>query len=184
MMQPIMKGSTQLRLDERLADLERRLSAVERNLAPTPRSHQVDSAPGGDPHLDDNPYFVVRALQERLPAPGAVLYAGSVDLVAGHVEWQYAMPTGAILEDDWTQRAVSISALAHPVRLRILHLVTEGVTTVADLSEVDDLGTTGQVYHHVRQLTSAGWLEASGRGNYRVPPTRVIALLTILLAAR
>lgn len=25
------------------------------------------------------------------------------------------------------------------------------------MSELDDIGTTGQIYHHLRQLTGAGW---------------------------
>lgn len=44
--------------------------------------------------------------------------------------------------------------------------------------------TSGQLYHHLRQLVSAGWLRATSRGSYAVPPDRVIPLLTILTAAR
>jgi hypothetical protein len=40
------------------------------------------------------------------------------------------------------------------------------------------------VYHHLRQLTSAGWLRSAARGRYVVPPERVVPLLTVVAAAR
>jgi hypothetical protein len=55
---------------------------------------------------------------------------------------------------------------------------------VAELLEPDGLGTTGQIYHHLRQLVSAGWLETTGRGRYQVPPPRFIPLLVVVTAAR
>ncbi|WP_051715621.1 hypothetical protein [Streptomyces bikiniensis] len=45
-------------------------------------------------------------------------------------------------------------------------------------------GTTGQIYHHLRQLTGAGRLHTSGRGRYEVPAARVVPLLMALTAAR
>lgn len=56
--------------------------------------------------------------------------------------------------------------------------------TAADLSGLDGVGTTGQVYHHLRLLTGAGWLRATARGHYAVPPHRVLPLLAVLAAAR
>ncbi|MDX6281830.1 MAG: hypothetical protein QOH03_2901, partial [Kribbellaceae bacterium] len=55
-----------------------------------------------------------------------------------------------------------------------------GRSTVAALSEVEGLGTSGQIYHHLRQLTAEGWLHSPSRGTFAVPPPRVIALLAIL----
>ena len=57
-----------------------------------------------------------------------------------------------------------------------------GRDTVAALAELDGLGTTGQIYHHLRQLTAEGWLHTKARGQHAVPAERVVPLLTILTA--
>jgi DNA-binding transcriptional ArsR family regulator len=91
-------------------------------------------------------------------------------------------PTDAILETDWAARASALAALGHPVRLTLLREILHGRTTVSALSEVESLGTSGQIYHHLRQLTAEGWLHTPSRGVFAVPPTRVVALLAILVA--
>jgi hypothetical protein len=75
-----------------------------------------------------------------------------------------------------------IDALSHAVRLRLLQRVLNGVTTTAELSEDDSLGTTGQLHHHLRALVAAGWLHSTGRGQWAVTPQRVIPLLVVLAA--
>ncbi len=56
--------------------------------------------------------------------------------------------------------------------------------TLSELNAHERLGTTGQPYHHLRQLVAAGWLRAGGHGRYDVPGERVVPLLVILAAAR
>ena len=87
-----------------------------------------------------------------------------------------------VLETDWTARASTLAALGHPVRLTLLREILNGRTTVSALSEVDGLGTSGQIYHHLRQLTAEGWLHTPSRGVFAVPPTRAVALRAILVA--
>ncbi|GAA1533143.1 hypothetical protein GCM10009741_39350 [Kribbella lupini] len=87
-----------------------------------------------------------------------------------------------ILETDWTSRAPALAALGHPVRLTLLREILQGRTTVSALSEVEGLGTSGQIYHHLRQLTAENWLHTPSRGVFAVPPTRVVALRAILVA--
>ena len=59
---------------------------------------------------------------------------------------------------DWEQTAESFAALGNAVRLRLLREILGGRRTAAELAELEGLGTTGQIYHHLRQLTGAGWL--------------------------
>jgi predicted transcriptional regulator len=54
----------------------------------------------------------------------------------------------------------------------------------AELTGLPGVGTTGQIYHHLRQLTSAGWLRTTSRGQYAVTPERVVPLLAVLAACR
>uniref|UniRef100_A0AAU2VR19 Helix-turn-helix domain-containing protein n=1 Tax=Streptomyces sp. NBC_00008 TaxID=2903610 RepID=A0AAU2VR19_9ACTN len=85
---------------------------------------------------------------------------------------------------DWSEAAESLAALGHPVRLRLLREILGGRRTAAELAALDETGTTGQIYHHLRQLTGAGWLHTTGRGRYEVPGVRVVPLLVVLTAAR
>jgi DNA-binding transcriptional ArsR family regulator len=84
--------------------------------------------------------------------------------------------------DDWARWASSLAALGNPVRLTLLQEIVRGNNTVSALSEVRGLGTSGQIYHHLRQLTAEGWLHSPSRGIFALPPTRVVALLEILVA--
>lgn len=51
------------------------------------------------------------------------------------------------------------------------------------LGEIEGTGTSGQVYHHLRQLVATGWLRARG-ARYEVPAERVVPLLAIVVGAR
>ena len=88
----------------------------------------------------------------------------------------------AVLEADWTEWAGALAALGNPVRLTLLQQILRGTSTVSGLSAVQGLGTSGQIYHHLRQLTAEGWLHSPSRGVFAVPPSRVVALLAILVA--
>jgi hypothetical protein len=70
------------------------------------------------------------------------------------------------------------------VRLLLLREILQGARTTSELAAHERLGTTGQLYHHLRQLVAAGWLRTTARGQYRVPGERVVPLLTVLAAAR
>ena len=133
----------------------------------------------------EDPFFALNALKQVLPAPGGVVYAGSVDLPGGrHADWQYGLDTAALTDEDWADRADGIAALSHPVRLQMLQEILLGMATVGQLSALDGVGTTGQIYHHLRTLTAAGWLQSTGRGRYEVPVVRIVPLLVLILAAR
>lgn len=146
---------------------------------------------------DDDTFWALRGLEDRTAAleHGSVLFAGSVTVAAGPVQWQYARTTDDLLaiadqhatdEQASTERLARatsrLAAISSPVRLRLLLAVTNGTTTLAQLGDLDGIGTTGQVYHHVRVLTAAGWLQSSGRGRVAVPATRIVPLLTALAA--
>lgn len=127
-------------------------------------------------------FWALTALQDRLPPPGGVVFAGSVTTDAGHVEFQWGRPTGHILEADWAERAETVGALGHPLRLALLRQLVDGERTVAHLVDELELGSTGVAYHHLNALQSGGWVTSPRRGTWAVPPTRVIPLLTILIA--
>ncbi|MFP8961542.1 ArsR/SmtB family transcription factor [Streptomyces nanhaiensis] len=164
-----------------VAGLMQRVSELEERLG----SGAEGPEDGEEP--DDAAYRLLPQLRGLLrdSARGGVLFAGSVTGPGGElVEWERSAATDSLLGSDWPELADTLGALGQPVRLRLLQALLEGRTAVAELAELDGLGTTGQVYHHLRQLVSAGWLETAGRGRYQVPPTRLVPLLVVITAAR
>ncbi|MEV0561739.1 helix-turn-helix domain-containing protein [Dactylosporangium sp. NPDC050588] len=156
-----------------MASLEERVAALEARVFGEP------SQVGG------SAFWALERLRELAPDEGAVLFTGTVDLPTGeHYDWQLGTPVGQLLDEDWQEFAAALAALAHPMRLRLLREILGGVRASTDLAATEGLGTSGQLYHHLRQLTAAGWLRPAGRGHYSVPPERVVPLLTILAAAR
>lgn len=175
-----------MELEDRVAALERRLAVLEHAGPEAPSRPPRGGRPG--PPADDT-FRPLELLGEQLAEAGAdaggVLYTGSVRLPTGQpYGWQITELTDDLLDADWSVAADCFAALGHAVRLRLLREILGGLRTAAELSELDDLGTTGQIYHHLRQLTGAGWLQAKGRGRYEVPAHRVVPLLVMLSAAR
>jgi hypothetical protein len=162
---------------DRLARLEERVARLE--------AARARSATSPAPAVDPDVFWALEGLQQRTSDPGAVLYTGSVTLPTGEqYGWQRGQAVDELLADDWSQAGAALTALAHPVRLLLLREVLGGARTAAELSGHEQLGTTGQLYHHLRQLVSAGWLRTTARGQYAVPGERVVPLLVILAAAR
>ncbi|MEU9523390.1 helix-turn-helix domain-containing protein [Streptomyces sp. NPDC048224] len=159
-----------------MADLERRLAALEAADRPAPAPEEGD-------------LWALEGLKKQLAASeaaaGGVLFTGSVRLPTGErYAWQHGALTEGLLDADWAESAEVFAALGHPVRLRLLREVLGGRRTAAELAELDGMGTTGQIYHHLRQLTGAGWLHTTGRGRHEVPAGRVVPLLVALSIAR
>jgi Helix-turn-helix domain len=158
-----------MELSERLAALEERVAVLE----------------GRGSVLDPEKFWALHGLRDRLPAEaGGVLFTGAVPLPSGeYYEWQQGATTADLLGADWSELSGAFAALGHPVRLLLLREVLTGTRSTAELQEHESLGTSGQLYHHLRQLTAAGWLHPTGRGHYAVPGSRVVPLLVVLAAA-
>jgi hypothetical protein len=156
---------------ERWEELEARLRAVELRLG----IGGTDRPPVPDPET----FWVLDGLRAR--GHEGVVFAGDVHTAAGPVAWQYGVPADGLLAADEVETAAArLAALGHPVRLRLLLAVLRGASGPAELAEVPGIGTSGQIYHHIRTLTAAGWLRASGRGRFQVPAERVVPLLVAL----
>ncbi|MFH8986003.1 winged helix-turn-helix domain-containing protein [Streptomyces varsoviensis] len=171
-------------LEERVAELERRLAVLEERGGDGSSAGAVAGreADGGD-------FWALEGLKGRLAEGGAeaggVLFTGAVRTPTGlRYEWQYGLTTDAVLDADWSAAAESFAALGQAVRLRLLREILDGRDTVAALTELDGIGTTGQIYHHLRQLSAAGWLHTPARGHYEIPAVRVVPLLVMLAAAQ
>lgn len=160
---------------DRLDALERRVAELERQAA-RPRQSPVP-----DPEL----FWALEGLLDRVDAPGAAMITGGVTLPDGRAaRWQESAGTADLLAEDWSQHVAALAALAHPARIRLLRHVVDGACTAGELTRIDGIGTSGQVYHHLRQLVAAGWLHTIGGGRYEVPVARIVPLLTTILGVR
>ncbi|MET7749603.1 helix-turn-helix domain-containing protein [Micromonospora sp. NPDC005367] len=167
-----------------MTDLEQRLAALEAQVAGLVERFATGEQPAAE--VSGDTFWALEGLKQRLPegGGGAVLYTGAVRLADQHYDWQYGLTVDGVLDADWAELAGTLTALAHPVRLRLLREILGGRQGTAELGEIEGLGTSGQLHHHLRQLTAAGWLRSTGRGRYAVPAERVVPLLAILTAAR
>lgn len=175
------------RTERRLAALEARLARLEA-AAPAARTQTHAGATrragaDGTPASTDDRFWALERVLRDAPATGAVLYTGVARLPAGELRWQMGRGVDDLLRQDWSALAGTLAALGHPLRLQLLRAVLAGTTSTQGLQALPEMATTGQLYHHLKDLESAGWLRSVRRGEYGVPAERVIPLLAILSAA-
>ncbi|MFC4121552.1 helix-turn-helix domain-containing protein [Nonomuraea zeae] len=115
-------------------------------------------------------------------------YAGAAYLADSVYLWARQHSLAELMPADWSPAAGILESLGSLPRLALLGaLLREGRRTSADLQEA--LGreqgetTTGQLYHHLRALQSAGLIVQRRRGEYELAGVAVIPILTILAAS-
>ena len=154
--------------EDRLAALGARVATRE----------NVDSAP----KASVGPFRVTEGLVGR--GIDGVVFPGSVGLPGGGtLRWQYGLSTAAILGQAWDDAAPVLAALGGPVRLRLLRAVLEGRGRTVELAELPGVGSTGSLYHRLRELVAGGWLAPAGKAAHRVPGERVVPLLAVLASS-
>jgi len=175
-------------IDTRLNALEERLSALETRLQASGAQTSLRDAAGAprpDADRGADRWWLLSGLRRQLPdGEGGVAFGGIFAGPAGELRWQIGLTQGDLLDAPWEGSAPVFAALGHPVRLRLLRALLDGIGAVQALAALEGLGTTGQLYHHLRDLEAAGWVQTTRRGQYAVPPARVIPLLAMLAAAR
>lgn len=170
-------------LISRLDALEERVSRLEL---------KRETATAGDTVIAGSDFWALDVLRRRSGAPferdgmaGSVLFAGAATTPgAGTVVWQEELPVPAVLARGWADAAGALAALGHPVRLELIRRLLSGAHTTHELAEIPDLGTSGQLYHHLRELQAAGLVVQRRRNDYAVPADRVIACLVLVAAAQ
>ncbi|MCT9867839.1 winged helix-turn-helix domain-containing protein [Paenarthrobacter aurescens] len=173
-------------------DLQLKLAALEERVAALEAASVPGATQPGPEHEPTDPFWVLSSLKQRYADTAVVTYAGRIP-GGDHqgykgptpVDWQYGLPVTDILARDWETTGAShaLGALGSPTRIRFLQEILRGNDSVASLSELEGVGTPGQVYHHLSQLQAAGWVRPISRGRYGVPGEKVIPLLVIILAS-
>ncbi|GAA4006337.1 helix-turn-helix domain-containing protein [Allokutzneria multivorans] len=133
----------------------------------------------------------VAALEGRAAAPepvredggGLLAYEGAVTL-HHELAWKIRVQPEPLLGLPDGPRTEVIAALGSPVRVAVVRLLAaEGPQPAAALQAAAGLGSTGQLYHHLKALTGARIVEQDGRGSYRLRPQATVPVLIVLAAA-
>ena len=150
-------------LADRVAALEERVSGLEGR----PRSGPLE-------------------IVERLRAAGragAVAYAGGAQLGEHEHLWTREHDVEALRDADWAPAARTLDRLGSPARLALLATLLSGPRGRQELQEALGEGSTGHLYHHLRDLQAAGLVVQHRRGEHRLAPQAVVPLLAIVAAA-
>jgi DNA-binding transcriptional ArsR family regulator len=180
------------RRPEQRGDLGPRLEALEQRVDRLEHAGAATAEPGTLPRPVDDRFWALDVLRRRSGAPfedgdvaGSVAFAGVARAPGvGAAIWQEEHPLPAMLAGSWADAASALSALGHPVRLELIRRLLAGAHTTQELSEIPDLGTSGQLYHHLRELQAAGLVVQRRRNDYAVPTDRVVPCLVLVAAAK
>jgi DNA-binding transcriptional ArsR family regulator len=171
------------------ADLATRVSELERRVAVM--EDDRGERPPQRPIVDTDTFWALARLAERTGpefdrdgVAGSLLYAGRATTPGGGaLIWQAEHPLPGVLAEGWEDAAVVLAALGNPVRLEIVRRLLLGGETVQELQEIPGLGTSGQLYHHLRDLQAAGLVTQRRRGRYGVAADKLVPALIIIAAA-
>lgn len=125
----------------------------------------------------------------RLPGEeeeaGSILYSGRYRGENGSCRWTPQERTvRQLLDLDGEKAAKVLAALGHKQRIDILKSVFAAPLTGAELVDQLHMGTTGQLYHHLKALQGADLLVQEERGGtYAISPHRALPLLLLWAAA-
>jgi DNA-binding transcriptional ArsR family regulator len=151
------------RIEDTLADLAARVARLE---AREPQSLKAV--------LDDT---------LEPPERGRVVYSGLGPWADHAVVWQMERAWDEVVAHEPEGVARTFAALSSPVRVRIIGALVDGPTPTAALAERIDVGTSGQLFHHLRDLLAAGLVHQPQRGVYAVRAQHVLPLLAAMSAA-
>lgn len=115
---------------------------------------------------------------------GSLFYSGQYRGENRHYRWEpQERQVVQLLELDGEKAAKVLAALGHQQRLDILRTVLKEPLTGPEIVERLNMGTTGQLYHHIKALMAADLLTQEERGGkYSLPSHRSLPLLLLLAA--
>ncbi|QHW32500.1 helix-turn-helix domain-containing protein [Paenibacillus rhizovicinus] len=116
---------------------------------------------------------------------GALHYAGTFGHEQGLLKWEpQERAVELLLQFDSERAAKILAALGHKQRLDILRALLVKPQTGNALVDQLQMGTTGQLYHHIKAMAGADLLRQEERGgDYIVQPQRMLPILMLLAAA-
>ncbi len=75
-----------------------------------------------------------------------------------------------------------LSALANGTRVRIVAELLGGPVATGELADRLDQSSSGQLFHHLKELLAAGLIHQPVRGTYAIADRHAVPLLAVLSA--
>jgi len=165
------------------SELHRRLDDLESRLAYLESRHDPRVGPGGDASPTDA--LPTSAVPAEAPEMGhaSVTYTGSGEWNGAPLAWRMEHSWDAVRTLAGDSAARVLGALSSGLRLRIVAALLERPCTTAELVERLEQPSSGQLFHHLRELLAAGVVHQPVRGTYAVRRQDVVPLLALLAAA-
>ncbi|TYS41898.1 ArsR family transcriptional regulator [Bacillus infantis] len=115
----------------------------------------------------------------------SISYSGTITTDEGRRKWKPASKTlGEVLAPDSGGLANILSSLGHKQRIEIIKSLLQEPKNAAELVRELEMGTTGQLYHHMKPLLHAGIIEQKERGgSYSITADKILPILLQLAAA-
>ena len=114
---------------------------------------------------------------------GTAMYAGAGPGPDGLTALQMVRHWEDIVAAEPAAIATTMSALGNPQRVRIVQALVDRPASTAEIAERLEEPTSGQLFHHLKDLLAAGLIFQPARGMYAVRPQHVVPLLTVISAA-
>ncbi len=114
-----------------------------------------------------------------------ISYSGTITMDEGRGRWKPASKTlREVLAPDSGSLANILSSLGHKQRIEIIKSLLQEPKNAAELVKELGMGTTGQLYHHMKPLLHAGIIEQKERGgSYSISANKILPILLQLAAA-
>ncbi|WP_019913155.1 ATP-binding protein [Paenibacillus sp. HW567] len=113
--------------------------------------------------------------------PSAIFYSGHLYLNGQRVRWEpQERRMQQLLGINSEKAAKVLAALGNKQRLDILRSVLNEPLSGSELVDRLNMGTTGQLYHHLKALLGADLLVQEPGGKYAFPSHRCLPLLLLL----
>lgn len=168
---------------ERIAALEERMQRLE-------AEHTAPSAPTSPTARRNSPLDFLVALRDRQGSryerdgnAGAIAYAGAARWGEADYQWCREHSVPELLEADWNKACKIFECLGSPARLLILRQLLHGPKDRHALQEALGGASSGQLYHHLRDLLASGLLVQQKRGTFELAATAVIPTMTAVAIA-
>ncbi|MGZ9585760.1 ATP-binding protein [Paenibacillus marinisediminis] len=144
----------------------------------TPSSMSSNMLLPHDTHSD-------HSLEPAEQQESVVYYSGQYRSEKSHYRWEsQARTLHQLLEQDGEKMARVLGALGHKQRVDILRSLMIQPMSGPELVERLNMGTTGQLYHHIKALIGADLLLQEERGGkYAVTAHRALPLLLLFTGA-
>ena len=169
-------------LEEQMAVLRTRLTELEEQVASAVSAGVLTSSfqarTTSSPPDSEAPTSQAGTIQ------GTLSYTGTIQLAGRPFRFQQRLPAQSLFEVAPEVLSQIFAAFSIPHRVIILRTLCERSCTAQQLQEVLGMGSSGQLYHHLKELLATGLITQRERSSvYTIDPPKVIPICAALMVA-